>query len=218
MIQDMKNFFSNKEKNPIIVNAILLSVLITADMVRIFDNDLSISLAFIYLVYLSPTFMNIMILITLIIYIINFIIERRYGYTIVNKKSLIVMGFSYIVPPILFIILPFFSDNSIEIFYTALYGCLAYIFGLITSFLYYIFLNWFYPYIIGSKRTLKCKLFIIFITAISFIIAISIINNLGPIDNLKEIPLFTITYGLLGSFLGSELCTLYESKKQYTNK
>ena len=42
------------------------------------------------------------------------------------------------------------------------------------------------------------------------------INSLGPINDLKEIPFFTVMYSLLGSFLGSELCNLYNARKKNT--
>ena len=112
------------------------------DMIRIFDSDLNIAYGFIYQAYLSPSLMKTMILPFLIIVGIDFILKRKFDYQIISsKKSLIIIGSIYAAFPLIFILLVFFSDHRSDIFYTVLYGGIAYIFGLFTSCLYYLFVK-----------------------------------------------------------------------------
>ena len=216
-LQDIKKFLINEKNNAITINIILLSALTIADIERIFDADLRIYLRFIFQeYYTSLLIISILFSIILITYIIKFFIKIKYEYQTLKKFEILIL-ITYLIFPLPFSIVLFFFDHSANIYYTTLYGIIPYIFGVLTSYLYYLFLNNFYPYIINFKYiNFKCKLISIFLIALILIYILNIINNFGPIDSLKEIPLFTTTHGLLGSFLGSELLNLYKTRKQNT--
>ncbi len=217
IFQYIKKFLIINKNNTILINIILLLSLISMDMIRIFDSDLNIAYGFIYQAYLSPSLMKTMILPFLIIVGIDFILKRKFDYQIISsKKSLIIIGSIYAAFPLIFILLVFFSDHRSDIFYTVLYGGIAYIFGLFTSCLYYLFVKKIYPYIISREWIFIYNLFLLFFIVFIFNMVLNTINSLGPINDLKEIPFFTVMYSLLGSFLGSELCNLYNARKKNT--
>lgn len=217
IFQYIKKFLITNKNNAIIINIILLLILIFIDILRIFDSDLNIAYGFIYQVYLSPLFISTMALSCLIVIGIDFILEKKFAYKIISsKKSLIITMVSICASPLIFILLAFFSDHRSDISYTALYGVIAYIFGLFTPCLYYLFVEKIYPYIISREWTFIYNLLLLFFIVSIFIMVLSTINSLGLINNLKEIPLFTVMYSLLGSFLGSELCNLYNARKKNT--
>ena len=217
IFQYIKKFIIINKNNAIIINIILLLILIFIDILKIFASDLNIAYGFIYQLYLSPLFISTMALSCLIVIGIDFILKRMFDYQIISsKKSLIIIGSIYVAFPLIFILLAFFSDHRSDISYTALYGVIAYIFGLFTPCLYYLFVEKIYPYIISREWTFIYNLLLLFFIVLIFIMVLNTINSLGPINNLKEIPLFTVMYSLLGSFLGSELCNLYNARKKNT--
>ena len=96
-------------------------------------------------------------------------------------------------------ILSHFSDHKGEVCQTFIWSSIAFVCGLITSGMYY-------------KISEVSSFFLLASVMVVFIF----LNTFSGFSWVEQAPIFTGIYCLFGSFLGSELCSLYETKKQNT--
>ena len=92
-----------------------------------------------------------------------------------------------------------FSDHKGEVCQTFIWSSIAFVCGLITSCMYY-------------KISEANSFFLLAFVMVVFIF----LNTFSGFPWVEQAPIFTGIYCLFGSFLGSELCSLYETKKQNT--
>lgn len=121
------------------------------------------------------------------------------------KYAFIIMTVFLIISSVWLFLHPFvsilshFSDHKGEVCQTFIWSSIAFVCGLITSGMYY-------------KISEVSSFFLLASVMVVFIF----LNTFSGFSWVEQAPIFTGIYCLFGSFLGSELCSLYETKKQNT--
>lgn len=121
----------------------------------------------------------------------------KYAFIIMNVL-LVISGIWLFLHPFVSI-LSHFSDHKGEVCQTFTWSSIAFVCGLITSCMYY-------------KISEVNSFFLLAFVMVIFIF----LNTFSEFPWVEQAPIFTGIYCLFGSFLGSELCSLYETKKQNT--
>lgn len=181
------------------INIITLTIfLLFIDLFRIFSEEIQ-SMQ-------NETFREMSNLFTVLVFVV---IPLWIMYQKSKEKSIkyafIIMNVFLIISGIwlflhLFVsILSHFSDHKGEVCQTFIWSSIAFVCGLITSCMYY-------------KISEVTSFFLLAFVMVVFIF----LNTFSGFPWVEQAPIFTGIYCLFGSFLGSELCSLYETKKQNT--
>ncbi len=121
----------------------------------------------------------------------------KYAFIIMNGCLIILSTWLFLHPFVS--IFSYFPDHKGEVYQTFIWSSIAFACGLITSCIYY-------------KISKVTSFFLLTLAMIAFIF----LNTFSGFPWVEQAPFFTGIYCLFGSFLGSELCSICETKKQDT--